>query len=35
MLEIRLVREAPDRVKENLRHRGMPEKIRGLEKRLG
>lgn len=27
MLEIRLIRESPDRVKENLRHRGMPEKV--------
>ncbi len=27
MLDIRLVREEPDKVKENLRHRGMPEKI--------
>src|SRR6266487_1006837 len=34
MLEIRLVREAPDRVKENLRHRGMPEKIPGQIKSL-
>jgi len=31
MLEIRLVREAPDRVKENLRHRGMPEKIQDVD----
>ncbi len=32
MLEIRLVRESPDRVKENLRHRGMPEKIQDLDR---
>jgi seryl-tRNA synthetase len=32
MLEIRLVREAPDRVKENLRHRGMPEKIQEVDR---
>ena len=31
MLEIRLVRDAPDRVKENLRHRGMPEKIQDVD----
>jgi len=31
MLEIRLIREAPDRVKENLRHRGMPEKIQDVD----
>src|SRR6059036_1763498 len=31
MLEIRLVREAPDRVKENLRHRCMPEKIQDVD----
>lgn len=32
MLEIRLIRESPDRVKENLRHRGMPEKIQDVER---
>src|SRR5690348_14934120 len=32
MLEIRLVRESPDRVRENLRHRGMPEKIADLDR---
>jgi len=31
MLEIRLIREAPDHVKENLRHRGMPEKIQDVD----
>ncbi|OLC62232.1 serine--tRNA ligase [archaeon 13_1_40CM_4_53_4] len=31
MLEIRLVRETPERVKENLRHRGMPEKIQDVD----
>jgi len=31
LLEIRLVRETPERVKENLRHRGMPEKIQDVD----
>jgi len=34
MLDIRLVRESPERVRENLRHRGMPEKISELERLL-
>src|SRR5437016_8569040 len=34
MLEIRLVRESPEKVRENLRHRCMPEKISDLEKLL-
>jgi seryl-tRNA synthetase len=32
MLEIKLVRDSPDRVKENLRHRGMPEKIPDVDR---
>lgn len=32
MLEIRLVRESPELVKENLRHRGMPEKIHDVDR---
>src|SRR6266571_4808995 len=32
MLEIRLVRESPDRVKENLRHRGMPETVQDVDR---
>ena len=32
MLEIRLVRESPDKVRDNLRHRGMPEKIADLDR---
>jgi seryl-tRNA synthetase len=31
MLEIRLIRESPDRVKKNLEHRGMPEKIHDVD----
>jgi seryl-tRNA synthetase len=31
MLEIRLVREFPDKVRDNLRHRGMAEKIADLD----
>src|SRR3989442_7759565 len=34
MLDIRLVRESPEKVRENLRHRGMPEKISELERLL-
>ncbi len=34
MLDIRLVRETPDKVKENLRHRGMPEKIPEVDRLL-
>src|SRR5690348_14667291 len=34
MLDIRLVREAPEKVRENLRHRGMPEKISELDRLL-
>ena len=34
MLDIRLVRESPEKVRENLRHRGMPEKISELDKLL-
>jgi seryl-tRNA synthetase len=34
MLEIRLVRESPDLVKENLRHRGMHEKIQDVDRLL-
>ncbi len=34
MLDIRLVREKPDLVRDNLRHRGMPEKIPDLERLL-
>lgn len=34
MLEIRLVRESPDRVKENLRRRGMPEKVADVDRLL-
>lgn len=32
MLEIRLIRESPDRVKQNLRHRGMQEKIQDIDR---
>jgi seryl-tRNA synthetase len=32
MLEIRLIRESPDRVKTNLEHRGMPEKIQDVDR---
>lgn len=32
MLEIKLVRDTPELVKENLRHRGMPEKIRDVDR---
>jgi len=32
MLEVRLVRESPDKVRENLRHRGMIEKIADLDR---
>ena len=32
MLEIRLIREFPDRVKENLRHRGMLEKVQDVDR---
>ena len=32
MLEIRLIREFPDRVRKNLEHRGMPEKIKDLDR---
>src|SRR6266516_3091578 len=32
MLEISLVRESPDRVRENLGRRGMPEKIQDLDR---
>jgi len=31
MLEIRLIRESPDRVRKNLEHRGMPEKIQDVD----
>src|SRR5438309_12129167 len=34
MLDIRLVRESPEKVRENLRHRGMPERISELERLL-
>lgn len=34
MLEIRLVRESPDLVRQNLRHRGMSEKIQDLDRLL-
>src|SRR6266566_4722899 len=34
MLDIRLVRESPEKVRENLRHRGMPEKISELDRLL-
>src|SRR5207237_4436575 len=34
MLDIRLVRESPEKVQENLRHRGVPEKITELERLL-
>ncbi len=34
MLDIRLVREAPEKVRENLRRRGMPEKISELDRLL-
>src|SRR2546421_7890596 len=34
MLDIRLMRESPEKVRENLRHRGMPEKISELERLL-
>ena len=34
MLDIRLVREEPDKVKENLRHRGLPEKIPEVDRLL-
>jgi seryl-tRNA synthetase len=34
MLDIRLVRESPEKVRENLRHRGMPEKISDLDRLL-
>ena len=34
MLDIRLVRESPEKVRENLRHRGMPEKLNELDKLL-
>jgi seryl-tRNA synthetase len=32
MLEIRLIRESPDRVRKNLEHRGMPEKIQDVDR---
>jgi seryl-tRNA synthetase len=34
LLDIRLVRESPEKVRENLRHRGMPEKISELDRLL-
>jgi len=34
LLDIRLVREMPDKIKENLRHRGMPEKIPEVDRLL-
>ena len=34
MLDIRLVRESPEKVRENLRHRGMPEKLNELDRLL-
>ncbi len=34
MLDIRLVREKPDLVRENLHHRGMPEKLPDVERLL-
>jgi seryl-tRNA synthetase len=34
MLDIRQVRESPEKVRENLRHRGMPEKIGELDRLL-
>jgi len=34
LLDIRLVREAPEKIRENLRHRGMPEKISELDRLL-
>ncbi len=34
MLDIRLVREAPDRIRQNLTRRGMPEKIQDLDRLL-
>src|SRR5690348_14753557 len=34
MLDIRLVRESPEKVRENLRHRGMTEKIGELDRLL-
>jgi seryl-tRNA synthetase len=32
MLEIRLIRESPDRVRKNLEHRGMPEKVQDVDR---
>ncbi|MBO0887560.1 serine--tRNA ligase, partial [Candidatus Bathyarchaeota archaeon] len=32
MLEIKLIRDSPDKVRENLRHRGMPEKVQEVDR---